>query len=96
MSAAVQLERAPDAMHSGGTVAYRVLLADGTSAGRWIGWVGDGRAWRGWRYGTRQWWACWREHGDTAARWSTDLTYPTSTAAVADLLAHITPAGGAR
>lgn len=74
----------PDEFHSGGTVTYRV-----TVAGRWVGWVGDGRAWRGWRYGRRQWWACWREHGDTAARWSTGLAYPTRKAALAALLTHV-------
>lgn len=48
---------------NGGTVAYRAYLGD-----RWVGWVGDQREWRGWRYGTRQWWACWREEGDEHAR----------------------------
>jgi hypothetical protein len=68
----------------GGTVTYRVMLDD-----RWIGWVGDRREWRGSRYGGRQWWACWREDGDTAARWnsfSNSDDYPTRKAALAALL----------
>lgn len=50
----------------GGTVTF--LAYD--SAGRWIGWVGDERLWRGHRYGARRWWSCWRQLGDTAARWN--------------------------
>ena len=57
---------------------------------RWVGWVGDGRPWRGWRYGGRHWWACWREHGDTAARWRTDLVHPTRRIALDALLNHST------
>ncbi|SDN70434.1 hypothetical protein [Lentzea jiangxiensis] len=56
----------------GGTVTYRVTL-DGV----WVGWVGDGRRWRGWGYGGRRWWACWRQDGDTAARWSSELEHGT-------------------
>lgn len=74
-----------DGFHAGGTVTYRVYLGD-----RWVGWVGDGREWRGWRYGARRWWACWRETDDTAARWNSDLTHPTRRAALADLAAHVT------
>ncbi|MFL6126483.1 hypothetical protein [Actinophytocola sp.] len=84
MSADVRLERT-DGSHGGGTVNYRVLLA-----GRWVGWVGDGRPWRGWHYGGRRWWACWREEGDNAARWSTDLDYPSRRTAVIALLNHAT------
>lgn len=69
-----------DGFHAGGTVTYRVHID-----GRWVGWVGDGREWRGWRYGQRRWWACWRQEGDTAARWNSDLTHPTRRAALVDL-----------
>lgn len=78
---AVRLEVEPCEMHAGGTITYRVFLD-----GRWVGWVGDGRPWRGWGYGGRRWWACWRQDGDTAARWSTDLDYRTRTAALAGLV----------
>ena len=73
-----------DAMDAGGEVAYRVELD-----GRPVGWVGDGRPWRGWRYGGRKWWACWREEGDTAARWSSELEFPIRSAALAALLAEV-------
>lgn len=72
-----------DPMHTDGTVAYRVELG-----GEQVGWVGDGREWLGWRHGGRRWWACWRQDGDTAARWSTDLDYRTRGAAVAALVDH--------
>jgi hypothetical protein len=80
----VKLTREPEPLHAGGQVSYRV-----TVAGRWIGWVGDARPWRGWRYGQRHWWACWREEGDTAARWNSE---PLSSrqAAVQALLARLT------
>ncbi|OLT43049.1 hypothetical protein BJF85_02805 [Saccharomonospora sp. CUA-673] len=81
----VALERV-EAMHDGGVVAYRVTLA-----GRWVGWVGDGAPWRGHGYGGRRWWACWRQDGDTAARWSSELEYPTRARALAALVARITP-----
>lgn len=84
MSTDVRLERT-DGLHSGGTVAYRVLVA-----GQWVGWIGDGRPWRGWRYGGRRWWACWREDGDNAARWSTDLDYLSRRTALTALLSHAT------
>ena len=84
MSTDVRLERT-DGLHGGGTVAYRVLVA-----GRWVGWIGDGRPWRGWRYGGRYWWACWREDGDNAARWSTDLDYLSRRTALTALLSHAT------
>lgn len=73
-------------MASGGTVVYRVVLD-----GRWIGWVGDERPWRGWRYGGRKWWACWREDDDIAARWNSFDGQPHATraAALADLLRHV-------
>lgn len=68
----------------GGTVVYRV-----TANGTWIGWIGDYRDWKGWRYGQRRWWACWRQDGDTAARWNqTDLS--TRTAARDALIAKPT------
>jgi hypothetical protein len=86
----LRLEREPQEMHAGGSAAYRVLVED-----RWVGWVGDGQAWRGWRYGARQWWACWREDGDTAARWSTDLDFATRAAALDALTAQVTAAAGA-
>ncbi|RSM73425.1 hypothetical protein DMH04_41170 [Kibdelosporangium aridum] len=70
--------------HHGGTVVYRVTLN-----GRWIGWVGDGRHWRGWRYGQRLWWACHREDGDTAARWRSELVHPTRASAAADLYEQV-------
>lgn len=81
---APRLEREQKPMHAGGTVTYRVYVGD-----RWVGWVGDGREWRGWRYGGRRWWACWREDGDTAARWNTGLDFGTRTAAGAALLARV-------
>lgn len=71
-------------LHSGGEVAYRVEVD-----GRPLGWIGDSRPWRGHRYGGRKWWATWREDGDAAARWDTDLDYPTRSAAVAALLAEV-------
>lgn len=70
----------------GGTVIRRVLLD-----GQWIGWVGDGRRWRGWGYGGRRWFACWRQDGDTAARWCSELDYLTRKAALAALLDHVNP-----
>ncbi len=70
---------------SGGTVVYRVTV-DGT----WIGWVGDGRRWKGWGYGAVRWWACWRQDGDTSARWSSNLDYRSRSAARVALLARIT------
>ena len=78
-------------MHGGGTVAYRVLLD-----GRWIGWTGDGREWCGSHYGGRRWWACWREDGDTAARWSTDLDYRTRASALSALLVKLAEAAEAQ
>ena len=82
----VQLKSTEEAVHALGTVSYRVIRD-----GQWIGWVGDVRPWRGWRYGNREWWACWRQDGDTAARWSgDDPGYPTRGAALAALLNHIT------
>lgn len=72
-----RLERV-EPLASGGTVAYRVTLN-----GRWVGWVGDVRPWRGWRYGGTQWWACWREDGDTAARWNSNDDQPHRTRAAA-------------
>lgn len=71
----------------GGSVVYRVALD-----GRWVGWVGDLRPWRGWRFGARAWWACWRQEGDEHARWSSqsdDSGHKTRAAAVADLIAHV-------
>lgn len=85
---AAKLAADPDSesmVAAGGTVVYRV-----TVDGRWIGWVGDIRPWRGWRYGGRQWWACWREEGDNAARWNSHSSgdFKTRAAALAGLLAH--------
>lgn len=79
----------PDRDHAGGgTVTYRVTLN-----GRWIGWVGDTRPWRGHRFGGRRWWACWREDGDTAARWNSgfgdDDGHRTRADAVAALLKRV-------
>ena len=84
MTTRLQQTTNPEALHCGGTVTYRVVLGD-----RWVGWIGDGRPWRGWRYGSRRWWACWREEGDTAARWNSDLVHPTRRDALAALLARI-------
>lgn len=66
-----------------GTVAVRVEVD-----GRRIGWVGDGRLWRGHRWGARRWTCCHREEGDTAARWNPDgeLPYRSRAAAVRALL----------
>jgi len=71
----VRLARVTDAgaRHSGGTVSHRVYLG-----GLWIGWVGVGREWKGWR-----------EDGDTAARWSPGLAHRTCTAALAALIEQI-------
>ncbi len=80
----LQREDRDESMYGGGTVAYRAYVA-----GRWVGWFGDGREWRGWRYGGRKWWACWREDGDTAARWNTELEFGTRAAAIAALLARV-------
>ncbi|MGW3467971.1 hypothetical protein ACWDKQ_05755 [Saccharopolyspora sp. NPDC000995] len=71
-------------MHAGGTVAY-VVEVDGVA----VGWVGDGREWRGWRYGGRRWWACYRLSVDTAAQWSTGLDYAARKAAVSALLEKV-------
>jgi hypothetical protein len=76
----LRLNKQARVMHAGGSVTYRVY-----AAGRWVGWVGDGRPWRGWRYGGRKWWACWREDDDTAARWGSDLEYATRSEALAAL-----------
>src|SRR4051794_18826517 len=73
-----------DTLHSGGKVTYRVYDGD-----RWIGWVGDGRKWQGHRYGAQKWWACWREDGDTAARWSTGPRFAKRQDAVDGLTARI-------
>lgn len=75
-------DHSDDALHSGGSVTYRVFDGD-----CWVGWVGDGRKFNGSRYTGRKWWACWREDGDTAARWSTGLRF-TSRADAVDGLAH--------
>jgi hypothetical protein len=73
-----------DTLAHGGKTTYRVYDGD-----RWIGWVGDGRRWRGSRYGAQQWWACWREDGDAAARWSSGLRYAKRQDAVDALAAQI-------
>lgn len=73
-------------VHSGvsGATSYAVHLD-----GKWIGWVGTAREWRGHRYGGLKWWACWREEGDAAARWNSHGTALASRkAAVAALLAE--------
>lgn len=80
----VALTKADRAMHAGGSVTYCVHIG-----GRLVGWVGDGRQWRDYGYGGRKWWACWRESGDTAARWSTDLDHPTRAAALAALVERV-------
>lgn len=72
----------------GGDVVYRVELDR-----RWVGWVGDERAWRGSRYGARRWWSCWRQDGDTAARWNNgDTSLPTRAAALTALLDQVSAA----
>lgn len=73
-----------DALYSSGTVVFRVYDGD-----RWVGWVGDGRRFNGSRYGARKWWACWREDGDAAARWSTGLRYEKRQEALDGLAARI-------
>ncbi len=65
----------------GGSVVYEVRID-----GRRVGWVGDVREWKGWRYGGQRWWAAHREDGDTAARWRSELTLDTRRAAVAELI----------
>jgi hypothetical protein len=89
MSTAPRLTVDPERDHAGGgSVTYRVTIDE-----RWIGWVGDMRPWRGWRFGGRKWWACWREEGDNAARWnsgfSDDDGHKTRAAALAALLAQV-------
>lgn len=83
-----KLERASDKLLSGGgSVVYRVFLD-----GRWIGWVGDQRPWRGHRYGGQSWWASWREEGDLAARWnslSNTVPFRTRSAAVSGLVTQV-------
>lgn len=65
----------------GGSVVYAAML-DGVR----VGWVGDERPWRGWRYGGRRWYATWSEPGQTWARWNGDnATWPTRSAALAAL-----------
>ncbi len=73
----VTLRRDLGRRHAGGTIAHRVYLD-----GRWIGWIGDGRAWKGHTHGARRWWAAHREEGDTAARASTGLDFGSRTAAI--------------
>ncbi|MFC5140310.1 hypothetical protein ACFPK1_18870 [Actinomycetospora rhizophila] len=68
-------------MASGGTGTYEVHLD-----GRWVGWVGDERGFSGSRFGARRWWACHRQDGDLAARWSSS-GYRTRQAAVEALTA---------
>lgn len=84
-SAVIKLEIDNSSNHTGGTVRYRVHLD-----GEWIGYVGDGREWRGSRYGGRRWWAAWRQDGDAYARWNTGgITCSTRTEALSDLLAIV-------
>lgn len=85
MSAAVLRDSGRGAMAGGGTVSYTVELD-----GRWVGWVGDERAWLGHRHGGRRWWACWREDGDSAARWNTgDTVHPSRASALEALIAVV-------
>ena len=74
----IQLRRDEQAEKaSGGTVTFKAY-----ARGRWVGWVGDQREWKGHRFGSRRWFACWREDGDEYARERVDgLT--TRSAAVA-------------
>ncbi|MFC4127376.1 hypothetical protein [Nocardia rhizosphaerae] len=67
----------------GGSVTHPVMVD-----GRRVGWVGDIRRWRGHRHGGRRWWACWREDGDTHARWS-EFEFGTRRAALAALTERI-------
>jgi hypothetical protein len=77
--AELRLVRVVGELHAGGTVTYRAYDGD-----RLVGLVGDGREWRGHKYGGRRWWAAWRERGDKAARASTGgLTCSNRSAAVA-------------
>jgi hypothetical protein len=89
----VRLEAEPqdDMRHAGGSVTDRVLLD-----GRWIGWIGDRREWCGSHYSGRRWWACWREDGDTAARWTIDLGYRTCASAWSALLEKLAEATDAQ
>lgn len=76
----------PEWTHAaGGRITYRVFLGD-----RWVGWVGDGREWDGARFAGRRWWTCWRQDGDTAARWGSGLTARCRADAVAALVARVT------
>lgn len=68
----------------GGTVTFKVV-----HEGTWIGWVGDGRSFNGSRYGARKWWACWRQEGDTAARWCSDLEYTSKKRALVALMRRL-------
>jgi hypothetical protein len=85
MTERIELRRDDQAENaSGGTVTFKAY-----AGGRWVGWVGDAREWRGHRYGGRRWWACWREEGDDYARdRADDLT--TRRAAVAWLDEQVT------
>ncbi|MEV0032757.1 hypothetical protein [Nocardia sp. NPDC050793] len=69
--------------------------------GRFVGWVGDAREWRGNCHGGCRWHAAWREDGDGAARWNTfeggsGKGHPTRKAALAALLEQIVLASAAR
>jgi hypothetical protein len=69
----------------GGTVRY--IVHDAT--GRFVGYIGDGRAWVGHQYGGRRWWAAYRLDGDTSARWSSDLDYTSRRSALEALKGQV-------
>lgn len=68
----------------GGTVTHTASIND-----RRIGWVGNGREFDGCGFRIERWWACWREEGDTAARWTSDLEFRSRAAALAALRAQL-------
>lgn len=68
----------------GGTVTFKVV-----HEGTWIGWVGDGRKFNGSTFGARKWFACWRQDGDTAARWCSELEFTSKKRALVALMRQV-------
>lgn len=68
----------------GGTVTLKVV-----HEGTWIGWIGDGRKFNGSTFGARKWFACWRQEGDTAARWCSELEFTSKKRALVALVRQV-------